>query len=62
MAEFPSSFFFFFLGKVPETSLVVQWLRLQLPMQRTGVSIPAPSEDPTCLRPKNQKVKTEAIL
>ena len=47
------------------TSLAVQWLRLCLPMQVVWVPSLVVELDPNIphgLRPKNQNIKTEAVL
>ena len=51
------------IKSVNGTLLVVQWLRLCLPMQGMQVQSLEGSQDPTCLVVKNKtKHKTEAIL
>ena len=47
---------------IPGTSLVVQWLRLHLPLQGAQVRPSSGSQLPTCLAPKKKQHKTEIIL
>ena len=50
------------LMRLPETSLVVQWLRLLLPIQEVWVQSLVRELRSTCLAAKRPQRKTEAIL